>query len=271
MQSVTRGGSSIIGGPPNLLIVRLLKSYIPLAAICVAITVGVAVLVTVLSPTVYGGQMTLAVGTDDAVVSADLGSEAQPITNTVSQLLRTYGVARAVIDEQNLDMTPTEFLKKLEVEQKPDAAALDITYKAPSKEEAVDVLKSLTAVYEKQLREVSDETLGGTISAGGATGGGARGEESQPNIQIAVRVFDPPHALDEQISPRPVRNIGVAFILGLLFAAFWLALREALGGRLGGGESAAPEGTASDDQGQGPSRTVVGAVDDERQRGRAAG
>ena len=213
---------------------RLLKSYIRVAAIAVAITVSVAVLVTLLSPNVFGGQMTLAVGTDDAVVSADLGADAQPVTNTVSQLLRTYVVAQAVIDELKLDMTPSEFLENLTVEQKPDAAALDITYKASSKDEAVQVLKSLTTVYEKQLREVSSETLGGTIPADGATGRTAA--EEIANTQIAVRVFDPPHALDEQIAPRPVRNIGVAVVLGLLFAAFWLAIKDALGTRLGGGE-----------------------------------
>jgi capsular polysaccharide biosynthesis protein len=208
--------------PPKQQTVRLLKTYIPVAVICVTVTVVIALVVTSLTASVYKAQMTLAVGTADAVVSADLGNDAQPITNTVSQLLRTNVVAATVIERLKLTESPEAFLQALNVEQKPDAAALDITFTAPSKKEAVDVLNELSDVYQQQVKDITPKTLG-TSAATGATGR----DESAQDIRIAVRVFDPPHALEAKVSPRPVRNVGVAIILGLLIAAFWVALTDA--------------------------------------------
>lgn len=207
---------------------KLIRSYIPVAAIAVSVCVAIAIAVTLVMPDKYQGDMTLAIGSEQDVVSGQLGAEAQPITNTVSQLLRANVVAEQVIDDLGLDLTSEEFSDKLTVEQKPDAAALQITYVGDSPEQAVSVLQTLIKVFDARLGEVANSTLGGESSEEGATGRtGAEGND----LRVAVRVFDPPHASDIKVSPRPVRNVGIAVFLGLMLAAFWLAFRDALATR----------------------------------------
>jgi capsular polysaccharide biosynthesis protein len=225
--------------PPNQQTVRLLKIYIPVAIICVTVTVVIALIVTSLTASAYKAQMTLAVGTADAVVSADLGNDAQPITNTVSQLLRTNVVAASVIDRLKLRESPEEFLKALTVQQKPDAAALDISFVAPNKKEAVDVLNELSDVYQKQVKSITSKTLGAAATTA-ATGQ----DPSVRDVRIAVRVFDPPHAMEAKVAPRPLRNVGVAMVLGLLIAAFWVAINDAASTRRA--EAAAARAAARD-------------------------
>lgn len=206
---------------------KLIRSYIPVAAIAVSVCVVIAIAVTLVMPDKYQGDMTLAIGSEQDVVSGQLGAEAQPITNTVSQLLRANVVAEQVIDDLGLDLTSEEFSDKLTVEQKPDAAALQITYIGDSPEQAVSVLQTLTKVFDARLGEVANSTLGGESSDGSTGRTGAEGND----VRVAVRVFDPPHASDIKVAPRPVRNVGIAVFLGLMFAAFWLAFRDALATR----------------------------------------
>jgi capsular polysaccharide biosynthesis protein len=206
---------------------KLIKAYIPVAAVTVSVCVVIAIAATLLMPDKYKGDMTLAIGTEQDVVSGRLGAEAQPVTNTVSQLLRANVVAEEVIEELGLDLPAREFTENLTVEQKPDAAALDITYVGDSPEQAVSVLQTLVKVFDARLGEVANTSLGGEASEGATGGTGAEGND----VRIAVRVFDPPHASDIKVSPRPVRNVGIAVFLGLLIAAFWLAFRDALATR----------------------------------------
>lgn len=203
---------------------KLIRSYIPIAAIAVSACVFIAILVTLVMPDKYKGDMTLAIGSEQDVVSANLGAEAQPITNTVSQLLRANVVAEQVIEELKLNISAREFTEQLTVEQKPDAAALDITFVGDSPEQTVAVLQTLTKVFDARLGEVVNNPLGVEAGEGPTSETGPEGND----LRVAVRVFDPPHASDVKESPRPVRNIGIAFVLGLMIAAFWLAFRDAL-------------------------------------------
>lgn len=202
---------------------KLLKEYIPSAIIAVAITVFVALVMTLTSDDVYRGQMTLAVGTSDDVIAAEFGNEAQPIVNTVSQLLRSIVVAEAVVERRKLDVSPEEFLDRLQVTQKPDAAALEITYDAASRGEAVQVLNELVRVYEDRVKQVgADIKLPAKDQGQGAV---------PRTLKVRARVFDPPYAAADPISPRPIRNLALAFILGLVIAGFRVAMVDATAAR----------------------------------------
>lgn len=210
----------MIARPPTEADVNLLKRYIPAAIVCVTITVAVALVVTLASGKQYRAQMTLAVGTTDDVISAELGNETQAVVNTVSQLLRSHVVAEKVVDRLKLEQSPQEFIDSLDVKQKPDAAALDVSYDGPSRRAATAALRQLVSVYEEQVRLVgADVSQPVRDSAGG---------EAARTLKIRARVFDPPHAGESPVSPRPLRNLAVAVILGLVAAGFWLALRDAL-------------------------------------------
>lgn len=199
---------------------NLLIRYIWAAIVAVTITVAAALAVTFLSSDVYRAQMTLAVGTSGDVISPELGSETQAVVNTVSQLVRSNVVAEKVIGRLRLNQTPTKFLQKLDVQQKPDAAALNISYDAPSRQAATAALSELVTVYNEQVKLVGADVTKPTRDPN-------TGQLTQ-SLKVRARVFDPPYASPDPVSPRPVRNIALAVALGLIIGGFWVALRNAL-------------------------------------------
>lgn len=194
--------------------------YIRAAIVAVVITVAAALLVTLSSSKVYRAQMTLAVGTSGDVISAELGNETQAIVNTVSQLMRSNVVAQKVVGRLHLNQTPAEFLNKLDVQQKPDAAALNISYDGSSRRDATAALNELVSVYDEQVKLVGADVTKPVRDPN-------TGQLTQ-SLKVRARVFDPPYASPNPVSPRPVRNLAVAIVLGLIMAGFWLALRDAL-------------------------------------------
>lgn len=193
--------------------------YISACAIAVVLAAGAALLVTLFSDDVYRAETTVAVGGETELISADFGDQAQTITNTISQLIRSNVVAQTVIQRLDLDTSPETFLEDLQIEQKPDAAVLAITYDGASKQETVDVLRELNLVFAEQFKKVS-----ATSGASDATP--TEGAQAADQTVVKVRVFDPPHALEEKVSPQPLRNLAVAVFLGLMIAIFWTAFRE---------------------------------------------
>lgn len=177
-----------------------------------------ALVYSLVAPDRYGAEMSLAVGEKRGVVSPELGDQAQAVTNTVAQLIKSDVVARAAIAQAKLDTTPSEFLEKLKTEQKPDAAVLSVTFEADNKQQAVAALAAVDKAFQAQYAKV-----GADIKPLPRT---ASGDLPQEPLQVKVRVFDPPHAMEKKISPRPLRNIAVAMLLGLMIAVFWTAFRE---------------------------------------------
>ncbi len=199
---------------------KSIRPYLLPCAIAVAIAAIAAIAFSVLAPSKYGAEMSLAVGDKNGVVSPELGDQAQAITNTIAQLIRSNAVATQSIRLAKLETSPSTFLKNLKTEQKPDAAVLAVSYKGSSKEQAVKALAALNIAFQAQFAKV-----GADIKPPKKTT--AAGAEIQQPLQVKVRVFDPPHALEKKVSPRPVRNLGIAILLGLMIAVFWTAFREA--------------------------------------------
>lgn len=198
---------------------KSVRPYLIACAIAATVAGAAAIVFSLMAPDRYEAQMVLAVGAQDNVISADLGDQTQSVANTVAQLIRSNVVANSVIQQTKLDVSPSEFLEHLKSEQKPDAAVLTVSYEGESKQQAVMVLTAVDKAFQEQFTKVGSDIKAPKKDP-------VTGETQQEKLRVKVRVFDPPHALEKKVSPRPLRNVAIAVFLGLMIAIFWTAFRE---------------------------------------------
>ena len=142
----------------------------------------------------------------------------------MTELLQSDVVAGRVIREQNLSINATELLDRVEITSKPDTSVLEVTYDDTDKGRAVRVLGELAASFTQLI----DEGLGGgrtatpTPSASDAT-------SAEP---VSATVFDPAHLEPGQVSPKPVRTLVIATIVGLIVGLAVAFLRDLLASRV---------------------------------------
>jgi receptor protein-tyrosine kinase len=183
----------------------------------IAITAS-AIIVTQQTP-VYRASMELVVAQSGGDSQPVIGSQA--LTQTMTNLLESEIVAKTVVDNLGLDLTPRTMLKRIHVSTRPDSSVLKVSYDSTSRTEAVTVLSEIATVFTKLV----DESLG--ISS---TSAGFQSNKSKP--LIFATVFDPPHLEADQVSPRPLRTIGFAGVLGLALGIALAIARETLDDRI---------------------------------------
>ena len=93
-----------------------------------AVTVSAAGVYTFNQPTVYRSSMKIVVGQGGGIVPSQIGSSAQQLTQTLSDLLQSGIVSRTVIARLHLHMKPPELLSHLHVITKPDTSVLQVLY-----------------------------------------------------------------------------------------------------------------------------------------------
>lgn len=200
-----------------------------LVVLIVLIAAGAAAGYSLSRDPVYRAEMALVVGQGSGLLDpAALGQSPEPFTQTVSGLLTSDVVARRVIGivegepasgERSLipldtiggeqpggeqasgeqgGLIPDQLLSRLEVETEPQSTVLNVSYDSTSRREARAVLDGIARGFDDVLQE--------SFPSGGAAG----------SRRITVTVFDPPQLLSEPVSPHPIRNTGVAGVLGLL-------------------------------------------------------
>jgi capsular polysaccharide biosynthesis protein/MinD-like ATPase involved in chromosome partitioning or flagellar assembly len=165
---------------------------------------------------VYRASMKIVVGQAGGQFQPILGS--QPLTLTMTNLFESEIVARDVITNLGLPVTTEELLKNTHVKVRPDSSVLNVTYDASSRSAAVRVLNEFAKVYTKLV----DERLRG----------GGNKQRGGPFALIVARIFDPPHALPERVSPKPKKTLTFATALGLAMGLILAAARESLDDRI---------------------------------------
>lgn len=160
---------------------------------------------------VYEGSIKILVGQEqeDGAGGSNLGQDVQglqQLTLTMAEAVATVPVARAVIDDLNLSMTPEQFLSHLEVQQVTNTQFITVTYKDPDPERAQKIANTVGEEFSIQISEIS-------ASAN----------------SITATVWERSEVSEAPISPRPIRNgilglmLGGLLGLGLVFLLEYVA------------------------------------------------
>jgi capsular polysaccharide biosynthesis protein len=174
----------------------VLRRYLWLIAVVTAATVGAAVVVTSLQRPVYRASMKIVVGQSNGLISPQFGNTIDPFTQTMSTLLKSEVVADTVIRDLNLSIKPQRLLGHLHVSTKPNSSVLEVHYDWSNRVVARRVLQDVGTVFTGLVRQKLR----------------TKGEGTPP---ITATVFDDAHVQPNQVSPRPVRSVTIAGVLGI--------------------------------------------------------
>jgi capsular exopolysaccharide synthesis family protein len=173
----------------------------------------------------YASEMKIVVGQGQALFGPDVSFAVEPFVQTMTDLLKSDVVARQVIQDLNLDTSPDDLLDRLEVSTKPDASVLNLTYEDTDRERSRQVLQQIGMVFTDQV----DSRLGGDGSQTPSGTGGGQQDQSPP---VTATIFDPAHTLSGRVSPRPLRTLVIAGLLGLVAGILLALVRDAFANRI---------------------------------------
>jgi capsular exopolysaccharide synthesis family protein len=182
---------------------------IVLAAIVLA---GSAVGFDFLRTPVYEASIKILIGQEqNGEAVGNLGSDIaglQDLTQTMTEAVPTRPIAEEVIRRLDLQESPEEFLANLNVEQIAQTQFMEVSYTAPSPEEAQQIANTVGEVFSEQVSEVS----------------------ANANA-ITATVWERAALSDSPASPKPVRDGILALILGGMIGTGLAFLLEQLDDR----------------------------------------
>jgi Mrp family chromosome partitioning ATPase/capsular polysaccharide biosynthesis protein len=193
---------------------RFLKRHLWLIVLVVASALAATAFVTFRQDSVYRATMKVVVAQSGGTSQADIGS--QKLSQTMTNLLESDVVATEVIRRLDLDTTPPELLKDLNVSFAPDSSVLDVTFDSTDKQGSVVVLREFSRAFQQLV-----DTLGVR------SGTGALRDQGALPVIVAT-VFDPPHLKPGRVSPKPARTLAFAGAIGLAIGLILAFARESL-------------------------------------------
>ena len=181
------------------------RKWIVIAVIVAAI--GAAAAASVAVEPVYRAETKLVVGSGNTLFPVGQANAFQPFTATMADLVKSRVVAERVIERLDIRESPKALLGKVSVRTNPDTAVLNVRVDDSDPERARRIAESIGLVF---VDLVDDEFGQASVP----------GDETPP---LTIKIVDPAFAGANPISPRPVRNVVLAGVLGLvlgLLAAF---------------------------------------------------
>jgi len=207
-----------------------LRQYLPilrrqawLVIVPAAMAVAVAWYATSREEPVYRASSKIVVGQTGQTFQAQLGSDVDRFTATMTNLLKSNIVAQTVISDLGLDTTPEALLGSIDVVVRPNSSVLEVSYDSTDRTRLVPVLDRIGAVFTDLVKT----RLGGETATPAPTG-----EQGQDVLPVSATIFDPAHVQPGQISPQPKRNLAIAMALGLALGLVFAFARESLDNRV---------------------------------------
>lgn len=184
--------------------------------------IGIAAAVTLwLGKPVYRASMKIVVGQGGGLIQPQDSAAVQPLTQTMTSLLKSDIVARIVISSLGLEITPQRLLNTLQVTSNPESSVLELSYDSADKRQALSILQSVGGVFtsltKQKLASKPQPTASGVLTP-----------------PVTATVFDPAHLDPGQVSPQPTRSMAIAGALGLAIGLILAFVRETLDDRLRG-------------------------------------
>jgi capsular exopolysaccharide synthesis family protein len=177
----------------------------------VVVALGVAALVTALTPPKYSASVTFFVGTQTKGVSdAYQGSLfSQQRIKSYADLLTSDRLAQAIVDNDPVGRTADQVRAAITANAVPDTVLLEVTVTDGDRARALRLSQGLAKQFVALV-----QTL-----------------ETPPGSDVPtvwVEVIAGPTLADKPVSPTPVRNAGLALVLGLVLGVGAAVLRETL-------------------------------------------
>lgn len=181
-------------------------------AAAVQVAIGLAVAYVLLAPPVYEARSQVFISTNGTTEAWQLyqGSDfTQKRVKSYAEAVSSPLVLNPVIDRLGLDVTAAELAESIEVTVPLDTVLLEVGVRHENSAVARDVLDA-----------ISDEFLGIVDSLEDPSGAGTS--------PVAVTVLSQASLEDDPVSPRPLRTLAIAVMLGLVAGVVIALLRELL-------------------------------------------
>jgi capsular exopolysaccharide synthesis family protein len=172
------------------------------AAVLTGLAVGLSLSVTPM----YESSVKLLVGQDQGITETPsdvIGL--QQLTVTMAEGVSSRRIAEAVIQQHDLQMTPTEFLDRLSVEQIAATQYILVSYRDPDPQRAQLVANTIGEEFSQQISKV-----GPSANA------------------ITATVWDRANLPQSPVSPNLLLNVSLALFLGILLGTGLVFLLEFL-------------------------------------------
>src|SRR5262245_20626904 len=213
--------SSRAGTPALNQYLAVLNRQAWLILLVTGVTIAIAAALTLTKNPVYRASMTIGV-TQSTTPDQPGQFGSTDLMQTVTSILRSRLLADRVIDDLNLNTTPSKFGKRLHSSFAPGSPVLDVSFDAGNKRSAAVVLGRVGTVFDQRVEELYGERTN--------TPAPNRQDSALPVVD--VKALDTPHAASKPISPKPVRTMAFAGVLGLAFGIALAFLREGLDERI---------------------------------------
>ena len=176
----------------------------------VVIAGGAAYGISMLQQPLYAASTKIVIGRGSTLFQPQNGSQGQPVTATMSDLLQSNVVATNVIQALHLDTSPEHLLDRVHVSTGSDTAVLAVTVDDPDSAQAERIAQEIGLVFSQLVKQRFGSGADGTTTAQALT----------------ATVFDPAHVVPGKVEPRTVRNVVAAGVLGLVLGLIAAFLRE---------------------------------------------
>lgn len=190
-------------------IVRKHWGTIPLVTFAV---VALAAALTYLMPKSYESQLQFFVSTVDTSDNSQLAQGSnflQQRVKSYSQLVTAPVVLEPVIKHVGLNDTPTDLARRVTATIPPDTVLIDVTVNERGPRQAQKIAQSIGEQFPKTVADLE------RVSPKSAS-------------PVKVTVTKAPTFEPDPTSPKPVRNLAVGFLLGLVLGVATVLLRQVL-------------------------------------------
>ncbi|MBA3412236.1 MAG: polysaccharide biosynthesis tyrosine autokinase [Actinobacteria bacterium] len=171
-----------------------------------------AAVTTFTTPPTYRATSKIVVGQGNSLFQPGQAGAVQPFTATMSDLMKSTVVAQEVIDELDLSDSPDQLLSRVGVSFNPDTAVLNLSVEEEDRDQAVEIANEFGEAFSDLVRFRFGSALGSTSTV------------DQP--PLTATVWDPAYATADPVRPRPIRDLAIATMLGLILALVIAFLRE---------------------------------------------
>ncbi len=190
--------------------------------LCLALTVGLAGALTWQTTPQYASTASLFVSTSpsDAADAYQGNLFATQRVNSYANLARKRNLAEKVADNLGGDLSPAQLQSQVTTQVDPDTVILSLTATDPDPVQARDIAQAYAEALSEEVTRL--ETPDGRDDA-----------------LINASIVDNARVSESAVSPQPVRNLGLAVVLGLLLGLGLAVVRELLDTSIGSAEDVA--------------------------------